>query len=322
MTRILLEDPKVELVGINDPADLSTMAHLFQYDSVHGIYPGTVDHSDGAFDIDGTRVPYLQETDPAHLPWGGLDVDVVIESSGLFLTREAAQKHLNAGAGRVLLSAPPKDESIPTCVYGINDADLDPSEKIVSNASCTTNNAAPLIDVLDRVCGVESGYITTVHAYTGDQRLHDAPHKDLRRARAAANSIVPTTTGAAKAITRIFPHLEGKMGGCGIRVPVINGSLTDITCTVTEPARPEIINQAFKDDAQGKFPGILKYTDAPLVSTDIIGDPHSCIFDSMLTSVVEREVKVVGWYDNEWGYANRLVDFIRRHWSSSDPPPA
>ncbi len=313
-SRILLSTEGIELVGINDPGDPETMAHLMKYDSIHGRFPGEVRMGRDSLVLNGHEVSYTQEKDPEHLSWKERGAEVVIESSGLFLTREKTEKHLKAGAERVLLSAPPKDEAIPTVVCGVNDEIVDGSERVLSNASCTTNNAAPMVGLLDEICGVQGGYITTVHAYTGDQRLHDAPHKDLRRARAAAESIVPTTTGAAKAITKIFPHLDGKMGGCGIRVPVANGSLTDITCHVTTPKDGDTINEGFREAANGKFSGILSYNEDPVVSPDIIGDPHSCIFDPLLTSVVGDQVKLVGWYDNEWGYANRLVDLIRKKW--------
>ena len=244
------------------------------------------------------------------MPWKNLKIDVVIESTGLFRTKEEASKHLTAGAKKVIISAPAKDADIKTVVLGINDSILDGTERILSNASCTTNSLAPLVKVIDELCGIESGYITTVHSYTGDQKLHDAPHRDLRRARAAAVSIVPTTTGAAKAITKIFPHLDGKLGGAGIRVPVPDGSLTDFTCVVKNPKSVEVINAAFKAAADGELKGILAYTEDPIVSIDIVGNRHSSIFDAQLTSVIGNMVKVVGWYDNEIGYSNRLGDLV------------
>jgi glyceraldehyde 3-phosphate dehydrogenase len=308
--RILLARKDMELVAVNDLTDNLTLAHLFKYDSIHGRFRGEVSHDADHLYFNGRPVRAFAERDPAALPWGKLGIDVVIESTGLFLTREKASAHLKAGAKRVVLSAPAKDPDIKTVVLGVNDHLLDGTETLVSNASCTTNSAAPMIQVVNELCGIESGYITTVHSYTGDQRLHDAPHKDLRRARAAAVSMVPTSTGAAKAITRIFPELEGRLGGCGIRVPVPDGSITDITCHVRRVADVEAINARFKEMAEGKWKGILRYTEDPIVSVDIVGDPHSCIFDALLTSVVGTSVKVMGWYDNEWGYSNRLVDLV------------
>jgi glyceraldehyde 3-phosphate dehydrogenase len=236
----------------------------------------------------------------------------VIESTGFFLDRETAGKHITAGAKKVIISAPPKTDDIKTVVLGINDDILSGEDVIISNASCTTNCAAPMIQVLDANWGLEDGYITTVHSYTGDQRLHDAPHKDLRRARAAAVSIVPTSTGAAKAITRIFPHLNGKLGGCGMRVPVPDGSLTDITCVLTKPVTPAEINAAFKKASETYLKGILEYTEDPIVSVDIVGNPYSCIYDAEFTSVIGNMVKVIGWYDNEYGYSSRLADLVEK----------
>ncbi len=310
--RILLQRKDVELIAVNDLTDTKTLAHLFKYDSVHGVFSGEVGHDEKALHIDGHNVQVLSEKDPAALPWAGLGIDVVIESTGLFLTREKASGHLKAGAKKVILSAPAKEEGIKTVVLGVNDDTIDGSEDIISNASCTTNCAAPMVQVIHELCDIESGYITTVHSYTGDQRLHDAPHKDLRRARAAAVSMIPTTTGAAKAITRIFPALEGKLGGCGIRVPVPDGSITDITCHVNKVVSAEAINARFKQLAEGKWKGIVRYTEDPIVSVDIVGDPNSCILDGLLTSVVGTSVKVMGWYDNEVGFSNRLVDLTCR----------
>ncbi len=309
-TRALLQRSDIELVAVNDLTDDRTLAHLFKYDSVHGVFPGEVGHGDGHLLIDGRQVRSFAEPDPARLPWGELGVDIVIESTGFFRDREQASGHLKAGARQVIISAPAKDADIKSVVLGVNEHILDGSEEIISNASCTTNCAAPMVQVVNELCGIESGYITTVHSYTGDQRLHDAPHKDLRRARAAAVSIVPTTTGAAKAITRIFPGLEGRLGGCGIRVPVPDGSITDITCHVRNVVEAEALNARFRELAEGRWKGILRYTEDPVVSVDIVGDPHSCIFDAQLTSVVGNSVKVMGWYDNEFGYSNRLVDLV------------
>ena len=311
-TRVLLERDKVEIVAINDLADTATLAHLFKYDSVHGRYEGSVDAKEDLVVINGHHIAFSKERNPENLRWKELKIDLVIEATGLFRTREKASKHLTAGAKKVIISAPAKDADIKTIVLGINDAILDGSENILSNASCTTNSLAPLVKVIDELCGIESGYITTIHSYTGDQKLHDAPHRDLRRGRAAAVSIVPTTTGAAKAITKIFPHLAGKLGGAGIRVPVPDGSLTDFTCVVKNPRSVEVINAAFKAAAEGELKGILAYTEDPIVSIDIVGNKHSSIFDAQLTSVIGNMVKVVGWYDNEIGYSNRLGDLVEK----------
>ncbi len=311
-TRILLQRNDVELGAVNDLTDTRTLAHLFKYDSVHGVFKGRVENDVDALHIDGQVIKAFAEKDPANLPWAELGIDVVLESTGHFLTRELASAHLKAGAKRVLLSAPAKGGDIKTVVLGVNEQELDGTEDIISNASCTTNCAAPMVQVIEELCGIESGYITTVHAYTGDQRLHDAPHKDLRRSRAAAVSMIPTTTGAAKAVTKIFPKLDGKLGGCGIRVPVSDGSLTDLVCHVRKPATVEAINARYKELAEGKWKGILRYTEDPIVSVDIVGDPNSCILDAQLTSVIGNTVKVMGWYDNEYGYSNRLVDLLVR----------
>ncbi len=308
--RVLLERENVQVVAVNDLADTATLAHLFKYDSVHGGFEGEVEVKNDLVVLNGNAVVFSKEKDPEKLPWKNLKIDVVIESTGLFRTKEEASKHLTAGAKKVIISAPAKDADIKTVVLGINDSILDGTERILSNASCTTNSLAPLVKVIDELCGIESGYITTVHSYTGDQKLHDAPHRDLRRARAAAVSIVPTTTGAAKAITKIFPHLDGKLGGAGIRVPVPDGSLTDFTCVVKNPKSVEVINAAFKAAAEGELKGILAYTEDPIVSIDIVGNRHSSIFDAQLTSVIGNMVKVVGWYDNEIGYSNRLGDLV------------
>lgn len=310
--RILLERPNIEVVAINDLTDSKTLAHLLKYDSVHRGINAEVSAEEKAIIVNGKRIVIYAEKDPANLPWKELGIDVVIESTGFFLDRETAGKHITAGAKKVIISAPPKTDDIKTVVLGINDEILLADDLIISNASCTTNCAAPMIKVLDENWGVEDGYITTVHSYTGDQRLHDAPHKDLRRARAAAMSIVPTSTGAAKAITKIFPHLKGKLGGCGMRVPVPDGSLTDITCVLTKPVTVEEINAAFKKAAATNLKGILQYTEDPIVSVDIIGNPNSCIYDAEFTSVVGNLIKVIGWYDNEYGYSSRLADLITK----------
>jgi glyceraldehyde 3-phosphate dehydrogenase len=301
-----------ELIAINDLAPIETIVHLFKYDSVHGKFNGAIEvFNDNTILINDHKVTYVSEPTPAQLPWQQLQIDVVIECTGHYTVKEKAQAHITAGAKKVIISAPSASETIQTVVLGVNEKEIDFSAEIISNASCTTNSAAPLIQVIDELCGIDSGYITTIHSYTGDQRLHDTPHKDLRRARAGAVSIVPTTTGAAKAITKIFPALEGKIGGCGIRVPVPDGSLTDITCMVKRPADIKTINNAFKQASQkANYQGILEYINEPIVSIDVVGNTHSCVFDSLLTSSLGNMVKVVGWYDNEVGYATRLVDLL------------
>ncbi|CAN5389032.1 type I glyceraldehyde-3-phosphate dehydrogenase [soil metagenome] len=306
--RVISQRKDIEVVAINDLTDAATLAHLLKYDSVHRRFPGEVSSEGNAIIVNGKHIPVTAEKDPSKLKWAEYQVDIVIESTGKFLDIESAQLHLKAGAKKVLLSAPPKGNDIKAIVMGVNDSILSPDDLIVSNASCTTNCAAPMIKVLNDNWGIEDGYITTVHSYTGDQRLHDAPHKDLRRARAAAVSMIPTSTGAAKAITRIFPELEGRLGGCGIRVPVPDGSLTDITCMLKNHATAEEINSAFKKAAEGELKSILEYTEDPIVSIDVVGNPHSCVYDAGFTSIVGNMVKVIGWYDNEMGYSNRLVD--------------
>ncbi len=313
LCRILeTRETNIELVAINDLSDIRTMAHLLKYDSVHGKASFEVHYAESELIVNNKIVRVLHEPAADKLPWKELEVDIVVDSTGKYLTEEKAQLHLQAGAKKVILSAPPKSENIKTVVIGTNDDILDGSETIISNASCTTNSAAPLIKILDELCGITNAYITTVHSYTMDQRIHDSAHKDLRRARAAAENIIPTTTGAAKAITKIFPHLSKHIGGCGIRVPVPDGSLTDISAVVSRVVSEQEINDAFKQAATGSLKGILEYTEEPLVSRDIIGNPHSSVFDAGLTSVVGNMVKVVGWYDNEYGYSNRLVDLIQK----------
>lgn len=308
-TRVLLNKPAIDLVAINDLTDVNTLAHLFKYDSIHRRFNGTVTVENEQLVIDGKEIKVLSQKDPSQLPWKDLDIDVLIESTGKFVDEAGATKHLNAGAKHVILSAPAKGpHNFKTIVMGVNDYLIKGDEKIISNASCTTNNAAPMMKVIYDNWGIESAYVTTVHAYTGDQRLHDAPHKDLRRARAAAVSIIPTTTGAAKALTEIFTDLNGKIGGAGMRVPVPDGSLTDITCIVKNNASIEEINAAFRKVSETTMKNILQYTEDPIVSVDIVDSPYSCIFDAQLTSVLGRMVKVVGWYDNEIGYSNRLAD--------------
>lgn len=308
--RLLLNHPQIEVIAINDIADTQTMAHLTKYDSIHGVLPKQVSSTNDALLIDETSYLFFHEKDIAQLNWGALEIDVVIECTGKFKSFEDLNKHITAGAKKVILSAPSEVDSIKTIVLGVNEHLLDGTEIIVSNASCTTNNAAPMMHIINKLCGIEQAYITTVHSYTTDQSLHDQPHKDLRRARGAAQSIVPTTTGAAKALSKIFPELEGKIGGCGIRVPVPDGSLTDITFNVKKAVTIEEINRAFLHASQNEFKGILDYTEDPIVSVDIIGNTHSCLFDAQLTSVIDKMVKVVGWYDNEIGYSSRLIDMV------------
>lgn len=300
----------IRVVAINDISDTQTLAHLFKYDSVHGPFPGKISYTADSLIIDGHEIFISKEKNPAQLPWEQHEIDVVIESTGLFTKHADAKLHLAAGAKQVIISAPSPDKDVPTLVLGINDHDFDWNTTIFSNASCTTNNVAPLVKILDENWGIQDGYITTVHSMTGDQNLHDAPHRDLRRARAASASIIPTSTGAAKAITNVFTHLEGKLGGAGIRVPVLNGSLTDFTCTLKNKTTVEEINATFKEAAENELKNILYYTEDPIVSVDIINNPYSCVFDSQLTSIVGGLVKVVGWYDNEFGYSNRLVDIL------------
>ncbi len=300
-----------DLKIINDLTDTQTLAHLLKYDSIHGNFKGEVKTDEQHIIIDGHAILITAEKSPSQLPWKKYAIDLVIEATGKFLTSELASQHLTAGAKKVLLSAPSPDKEIPTIVLGVNDEEIDWGTQIISNASCTTNNVAPMVKVLDDNWGIKEGYITTVHSMTGDQNLHDAPHRDLRRARAASSSIIPTTTGAAKAITHIFPQLEGNLGGAGIRVPVLNGSLTDFTCILkNQPKSVEEINTAFKKAADGPLKNILQYTEDPIVSVDVIDNPHSCIFDAQLTSIVGGMVKVVGWYDNEFGYSSRIVDLV------------
>lgn len=305
-------NPQIDLVAINDLAPIETLVHLLKYDSIHGRMHDEFEIKGNQLIFNQTqKIEFLQHKNPAEIPWGDLGVDIVIESTGLFLTSEAAGVHLKSGAKRVILSAPSVGDDIFNVVIGVNDHLITDEHKIISNASCTTNSAAPLVAVLKEFCDIEEAYITTIHSYTSDQRLHDSPHKDLRRARAAAQSIVPTSTGAAKAITRIFPELEGKMGGCGMRVPVPDGSLTDLTVIVKEnPPTVEQINTAFKNASDSNLKGIVRYTEDPIVSVDILGDSNSCIFDSELTSVIGNMIKVVGWYDNEAGFSNRLIDLV------------
>ena len=308
--RLLLNHSEIEVVAINDIADNRTMAHLIKYDSIHGVLPHECSHDNDALLVSGKRYLFYHEKEISNLNWKNLDIDIVVECTGKFKTFEELNQHILCGAKKVILSAPAEVDEIKTVVLGVNESILDGSETIISNASCTTNNAAPMMKVIDDLCGIEQAYITTIHSYTTDQSLHDQPHKDLRRARGASQSIVPTTTGAAKALTKIFPQFEGKIGGCGIRVPVPDGSLTDITFNVKREVSIAEINSAFLKASQTNLKGILDYTDDPIVSVDIIGNKNSCLFDAQLTSVIDKMVKVVGWYDNEIGYSSRIIDLI------------
>ncbi len=308
--RLLHKHPDIEVVAVNDLADGFTLSHLLKYDSIHGIFDAQVEFSDGCLEVDNRSVVLFQENSPAKINWKSAEVDIVVEATGQFKTLKTLQGHLDAGARKVILSVPPQDDHIKTIVLGVNDSILNSHDLIISNASCTTNNAAPMIKVVKDLCGIKQAYISTVHSYTTDQSLHDQPHQDLRRARAAGQSIVPTTTGAAKALTKIFPDLNDVIGGCGIRVPVPNGSLTDVTLNVARETTSAEINEAFIQASKTYLKGILDYTTLPLVSIDIVGNPHSCIVDGQMTSVIGNLVKLIGWYDNETGYSSRLIDLI------------
>lgn len=307
--KFLLNNPNIEVIAINDLTDIHTLAHLLKYDSVHGKFKADVSTEDEFLVVGGKRIKALKERDPANLPWAQLGIDVVLECTGLFTDTSKAMAHITAGAKKVIISAPGTGD-LKTVVLGVNDKSLNGSEVIISNASCTTNCLAPMVKVMDDAFGVENGFITTVHAYTADQNLQDAPHRDLRRARAAAYNIIPTSTGAAKAVGLVLPHLNGKLNGNSMRVPVPDGSLTDFTCVLKKQATVEEINLAFKTASEQAFKGIIEYTSDPIVSIDIIGNTHSCIFDSQLTMVIGNTAKVVGWYDNEAGYSSRLADVI------------
>ena len=307
--RALLEsDANIEIVGINDLTDTKTLAHLMKYDSILGRIGVPVEAGEGQITVNGKVIPIFAERDPGSLPWAKVGADIVIESTGFFTDAEEAGKHIAAGAKKVIISAPAKGEDI-TIVMGVNDGDYDPAKhNIISNASCTTNCLAPMAKALDDAFGIERGLMTTIHAYTNDQKILDFPHSDLRRARAAALNMIPTSTGAAKAIGLVMPHLKGKLDGYAMRVPVPTGSATDLTVELKKPATKEEINAVVKAAAEGSLKGYLKYTEDPIVSTDIVTDPASCIFDAGLTNANGNLVKVVGWYDNEWGYSNRLID--------------
>lgn len=310
--RLLQSHPTIEVVAINDLADTKTLAHLLKYDSIHGTLNSPVSSNFSNIIFDGKTIPVLNKTHPKNLNWMPYDVDIVIEATGKFKTQKELTHHITNGATKVILSVPPLDDDLKTVVLGVNDDLLNTKDSIISNASCTTNNAAPMVSIINELCGINQAYITTVHSYTTDQSLHDQPHKDLRRARAAGQSIVPTTTGAAKALTKVFPELANCIGGCGIRVPVINGSLTDITFNVKKETSVEAINSTFKKASETTFKGVLEYTEDPIVSVDIVGNTHSCVFDAQMTSVIGTMVKIIGWYDNETGYSSRIIDLIYR----------
>jgi glyceraldehyde 3-phosphate dehydrogenase len=308
---MLAQGSDLELVAVNDLTDNDTLAHLLKYDTVAGVLDETVELDGDNIVVGGRPIRVFEEKDPANLPWGELGVDIVIESTGRFTDAEAAAAHIRAGAKKVVVSAPAKGDNVATLVLGVNEGSYDPAKHdIISNASCTTNCLAPLAKVFLDAFGIERGLMTTVHAYTADQNLQDGPHRDLRRARAAAANIIPTSTGAAKALGLVIPELIGKLDGYALRVPVITGSITDLTVTAGRPVTVEEVNAAYRAAAEGPLKGILKYTEDPIVSSDIVGDPHSAIFDAGLTKVIGDQVKVAGWYDNEWGYSSRLVDIV------------
>ncbi|MFC2093819.1 type I glyceraldehyde-3-phosphate dehydrogenase [Bacteroidota bacterium] len=310
--RRIMELGGFNIVAINDLMDTKTLSHLLKYDSVHGKYPGTVVASDSSITVDGKEIKILSGKDPGNLGWGDMGVDIVIESTGIFSKRDKLQLHIDAGAKKVILTAPAKDEIDAVIVLGVNDSDLKPEHKIISNASCTTNCLAPMVKVLDDSFGIIKGFMTTIHSYTNDQVMLDQPHKDLRRARAGAVNIIPTTTGAAKAVGKVLPHLQGKLDGFALRVPTPDASLTDFVCEVNKETTKEEINEVFKKASETNLNGILEYSEEPLVSTDIIGNPYSCIFDSLSTMCSSKLVKVIGWYDNEWGYSCRVVDLMKK----------
>ncbi|MEH6765657.1 MAG: type I glyceraldehyde-3-phosphate dehydrogenase [Aequorivita antarctica] len=308
--RLLLNHPSIEVVAVNDLADTKTLSHLLKYDSIHGVLKEEISYLENEITVAGKKVKFSSEKNIEDIRWQ--NVDIVVECTGKFKSKKQLENHLKNGAKKVILSVPPLDDDIKTVVLGVNDSILDSRDLIISNASCTTNNAAPMLKIINELCGIEQAYITTIHSYTTDQSLHDQPHRDLRRARAAGQSIIPTTTGAAKALTKIFPELSEVIGGCGIRVPVPNGSLTDITVNVKKEVSIEEINAAFKKASENSLTGILEYTEDPIVSIDIVGNTHSCVFDAGMTSVVGKMVKIIGWYDNEIGYSSRIIDLIER----------
>ncbi len=304
--RSIIDNPNYKIVAINDLSDVKILSHLLKYDSIHGIFPFKVSCDKKNLFVKNEKIPVLNYSQNDKLPWGNLLVDLVIEATGKYLTKKSAFNHIKSGAKKVIITAPSKENSIKTVVLGVNNNVINNSDQIISNASCTTNCAAPMIKILNDSFEIEKAYVTTIHSYTTDQNLHDSNHHDLRRARSAPNSIIPTTTGAAKALSSIFPKI--KIGGCGIRVPVSNGSLTDITCIVRKKATVLEVNSLFKKASNGFFSGILSYTEDPIVSVDILSSPFSCVFDSKLTFCLDNMIKVVGWYDNEYGYSNRLID--------------
>ena len=308
--RLLLQHPEIEVVAINDIADAKTLSHLVKYDSIHGVLHRKVESTTHSIKVDDTSYPFTSQAAISKIPWQG--VDIVIEATGKFKTKLALEQHISSGAKKVILCVPPVDDQIKMIVAGVNDHKLTPEDCIISNASCTTNNAAPMLKLIHDAFEIEQAYITTVHSYTTDQSLHDQPHKDLRRARAAGQSIVPTTTGAAKALTKLFPDLNNVIGGCGIRVPVANGSLCDITLNVKKKTSIQEVNTLFEKAANGPLKGILQYTQDPIVSIDIVGNTHSCVLDSEMTSVIGKMIKIIGWYDNETGYSSRIIDLMRK----------
>ena len=310
--RALLQHPHLSVAAINDLAPLQTAAHLFKYDSTYGPFEGEVTHRDDCLVIDECVIPFYSEADPQRLPWKALQIDVVLESTGVFTSQSKASQHIQAGAHQVVLSAPSTDPDVPTVVLGVNEHVLTTMPSVLSNASCTTHCLAPMAMVLEKEFGIVCGQLTTTHAYTADQRLQDSSHKDLRRARAAAHSIIPTSTGAARAIGRVLPTLEGKLSGMAMRVPVINGSVTDLTVLLKKAVSTEAINEAMQAASKGCLRGVMAYTEDPIVSVDVIGNPHACVFDAQLTSVQGNLAKVVGWYDNEGAYAQRMVALIDR----------
>jgi len=306
------DNPSIDFVAINDITDAKTLAHLLKYDSVHGIFKANIESGDDYISVNGKKIKIFSLRDPQDLPWKELNIDIVVESTGIFRTFELSNKHIIAGAKKVVLSAPAKSEGIKTVVLGVNDKDIDfKNEKIISNASCTTNCLAPMVKVLDDNFGIEHGFMTTIHSYTNDQRILDLPHRDLRRARAAAVNMIPTTTGATKAIGLVIPHLKGKLKGLSVRVPTPDVSFTDLSVIVKKEVSKEEVNNAFKQASNSILKNYLQYVDEPLVSMDLKGNPYSSIFDSLLTEVIEGSlVKVFGWYDNEWGYSNRIKDLL------------
>ncbi len=308
--RLLADHPNIRVTAINDLANAATLVHLLKYDSIHGVFTEEVSAVENAIVFKGREIPVTNKSTPSAIKWSEYNVELVVESTGKFKTRKVLESHLTNGAKKVILSVPPQDDTIKMIVNGVNESILEPNDTIISNASCTTNNAAPMIKVVHDLCGVEQAYITTIHSYTSDQSLHDRPHVDLRRSRAASQSIIPTTTGAAKALTKIFPNLAKVIGGCGIRVPVPNGSLTDITFNVARETSIEEINATFLAISKNELKSVLCYTDDPIVSVDINNSCYSCTFDSQMTSVIGKMVKVIGWYDNETGYCSRIIDSI------------